>query len=252
MAGQRLSFVYDASGLTESIDKYADAVRSRKSRIEVVRGQLKLAVKGLIALTPFETLAQGRQSVHSDLRKAVKPYGGEDGSFSEIRNTGLRQRLVSYLRGGNTDAIRDIFFKLSGNGFYASYEMKDFSPSLHHSAQNARGRVVKDGFVLVPQVAAWKEYLRSLQSQVGRARGGWVDSANAMGLKLPDWVMRHSDGGAYKERITDGTLEWEMINRAIFIPDYKSKIAVALQGREAAMLNDLRRMLEGAKTHAGL
>jgi hypothetical protein len=251
MPGRRLNFTVEATGFSRALARYATEVQNDKTRTEIVREQMKFAIKAIIDLTPFDTLAQGRQAVHTQLLRAVKPYGGENGSFEKIENDGIRRRLQNYLRAGQYDKIKDVFSKLSAKGYYASFEMADFSPELHHRYQSSRGRVESDHRILTPQVDQWKAYLEQLQGQVGRARGGWTRSADAVGLTLPGWVTRWSAGGDANALIEPGRVTFTFINRAIFIPDYRTKIEVALAGREKAMANDLRRMYEGAATHAG-
>lgn len=251
MPGQRISFTVHAEGFTAALRKYASEVRSDKSRTEIVREQMKFAIRAIIDLTPFETLAEGRQAVHTQLLRAVRPYGGEDGSFDKIDNDGLRTRLRNYLQTGQFEKIKDVFSKIGGRGYYANFEMVDFSPDLHHRWQTTRGRVEREHRVLTPQVQEWKAYLEHLQSQVGRARGGWAQSAEAVGLSLPAWVMRWRSGGAVNALVEPGRVTFTFINRAIFIPDYLEKVELALAGREKAMANDLRLMYAGAATHAG-
>lgn len=247
----RMSFTVQADGFTRALANYAREATSSKSRTEIVQNQMKLAIKAIIDLTPFATLAQGRQAVHTQLLKAVKPYGGEDGSFSRVTNEGIRGRLQNYLRTGQYDKIKDVFSKLGNKGYYSGFTMEDFSPDLHHDVQNARGRVDNDHKVLTPQVKEWNDYLDTLQGQVGRARGGWTAAATAVGLSLPNWVTRHAAGGSANALIEPGKVTFTFINRAIFIPDYQDKVELALAGREKAMANDLRRMFAGAATHAG-
>lgn len=248
-----VSFTVDTSRFESAINRYSAFLINRKGMEDVAREQMKFAVRAIIDLTPFSTLAQGRQVVHDDLKRAVKPYGGEKGDFAGVKSDKLRQRLIQASRRGQYDAIQDIFAKLNAHGgFYSRFTMENFSPSLHHKMQNSRGRVVQDGFVVTPQVREWRQYLASLQGQIGRARGGWAASADALGLSLPGWVRRHSSGGSYHESREKSSITITMINRAVFIPDYKEKVALALRGRQAAMRNDIRRLHEGAKTHAGL
>ncbi len=251
MASQRVHFTVHADSFAAALKKYAVEATSDRSRTEIVRDQMKLAIRAIIDLTPFETLAQGRQAIHTQLLRAVKPYGGEDGSFKKVENDGIRTRLQNYLRTEQFDKIKEVFAKIGGKGYYSRFQMVDFSEDLHHSVQSRRGRVETDHFVLTPQVSEWKAYLEKLQGQVGRARGGWTPSAQAVGLSLPAWITRWRDGGAVNALVEPGKVTFTFINRAIFIPDYQSKVELALAGREKAMANDLRRMYAGAASHAG-
>jgi hypothetical protein len=251
MAGVRISFTFHADEFSRALMNYARAVQNGKPKGEIVREQMKFAIRAIIDLTPFETLAQGRAVVHRDLLRAVKPYGGEDGSFSKITNDGIRERLRGYLRSSQYDKIKEVFSKIGAKGYYAGFEMVDFDPSLHHRWQNSRGHVESEHKVLTPQVRQWRDYLEHLQGQVGRARGGWAASAKATGLSLPDWVTRWESGGSASVRIEPSRVTFEFVNRAIFIPRYRERIEVALAGREKAMAGDLRRFMDGEASHAG-
>lgn len=252
MPSYRASFTVNADTLTARMSEYARLSQSDKSKGDVIRDQLKLMLRAVIDLTPFDSLAQGRTVVHRDLDRAVKPYGGEDGSFSKIKNEGLRERMVAYLRGRQYDKLRDVFNHLNAKGgYYSGWKFEDFSPSLHHFQQSRRGRVDTEKRVLTPQIQEWKAYLEKLQGAVGRARGGWTASAQAVGLSLPQWVTRHAEGGRVEAIMQPGLVQFTFINRAVFIPDYREKVELALAGREKAMANDLRRMYAGLASHAG-
>lgn len=252
MPGVRASFRVDARDFSRALMKYAAEVQNGKTRTDIVREQMAFAIRAIIDLTPFETLAQGREAVHADLLRAMKPYGGENGSFDKIKNVGIRERLQRYLRTSQYDKIQDVFTKLSRSGFYSGWKMVDFDQEIHRTRQDIRGHVVSDYKTLVPQVREWRDYLRHLQGQVGRARGGWVPSAEAVGLNsLPQWVTRWRAGGAVNALIEPGKVTFTFINRAVFMPRYRDKVETALAGREKAMANDLRRMYRGAASHAG-
>lgn len=252
MPAFRASFTVNADTLTARMAEYARMAQSAEPKGQIIKDQLKLALRAIIDLTPFDTLSQGRAVVHRDLDRAVKPYGGEDGSFSKIKNAGLKERLVKYLRSRDYTKIKEIFTQLNAKGgYYSGWQFVDFSPELHHKLQSRRGRVDTEQRVLTPQVQEWKAYLDQLQQQVGRARGGWTKSAQAVGLNLPQWVTRHSSGGAVEAIVRPGLVQFTFINRAVFIPDYREKVELALAGREKAMANDLRRMFAGLATHAG-
>lgn len=252
MPAFRASFTVNADTLVSRMAEYARLSQSAQPKSQIIRDQLKLAIKAIIDLTPFDTLAQGRAVVHRDLDRAVKPYGGEDGSFSKIKSSGLRERLVAYLRGREYAKLKDVFDHLNAKGgYYAGWRFEDFSPNLHHSVQTRKGRVETEQKVLTPQVQEWKAYLAQLQGAVGRARGGWVKSAQAVGLSLPAWITRHSEGGSVEAIVGENLVQFTFINRSVFIPDYRQKVELALSGREKAMAADLRRMYGGFITHAG-
>lgn len=252
MPAFRASFTVNADTFTSRISEYARLSQSPQPKSEIIRSQLKLGIKAILDLTPFDSLSQGRAVVHRDLRRAVEPYGGEDGSFSKIKNEGLRERMVSYLRGRDYGKLKDVFTHLNAKGgYYSGWAWEELSPSLHHKVQSYKGRVESEQRVLTPNVQEWKTYLDQLQSQVGRARGGWAKSAQAVGLSLPNWVTRHSEGGSVEAIVGPSLVQFTFINRSVFIPNYRAKIELALSGREKAMANDLRRMYDGFATHAG-
>lgn len=244
----RINFTFDATGFSRALARYATLIQNGQPKAEIVRNQMKFAVKALIDLTPFESLAQGRAVVRRDLLRAMSPYGGEDGRFSRITDDGLRARLQGYLRAGDYTKIKEVWAKI---GSKSTWRMEDFSEALHHGVQDSRGRVLRSQKILVPQVGAWNEYLEQLRQRVGRARGGWAPAAEAFGLNLPNWITRHSGGGSVSALIEPGSVTFTMINRAVFIPRYKETVELALRGREKAMATDLRRWLNGQATYAG-
>lgn len=253
MPGIRATFTLDALGFEQALRTYLLTIRDGPVKAELVKNQMRFAVRAIIDLTPFETLAQGRAVVKRDLTAAMKPYGVDGGAFpiSEIRNAGLRGRLRAYMRSGDFGKVKAIWEKL---GAGTDYVMRDFSVEQHHNNMDARGRPYGDRRVLVPQVQEWRKYLDHLRGQVGRARGGWAASAAAFGLSLPEWVTRWKAGGSISSVITERNVRFVLINRAVFIPSarYKATINLALTGREKAMATDVRRWLAGQASHAGL
>lgn len=252
MPGVRASFEFHAEDFSRSLTQYLRAVQNGQPRADIVKNQMKLAVKAIIDLTPFETLAQGRAVVKRDLTAAEKPYGVDGGAFpiKNIRDTGLRGRLEQYMQEKDYGKIKEIWARIGAN---TGFKMEDFSEDLHHSNMDSRARPYGDKQILVPQVDQWRDYLAHLRGQVGRARGGWVASAEAFGLSLPQWVTRWKAGGSVDALIEPGAVTFTMINRAVFIPRYRyqSRVQLALAGREKAMATDLRRWLNGQATAAG-
>lgn len=247
MPGVRCNFTIDATDFTRALANYATLVQNGQSRSEIVRNQMKFAIRAIIDLTPFESLAQGRAVVRRDLLNAMTPYGGEDGQFSAIKNDGLRTRLQNYLRSEQYDKIKEVWAKI---GAASAWKMMDFNEAIHHQAQDRRGHT-REQKIMVPQVDEWKAYLEHLRGQVGRARGGWAQSAEAFGLTLPQWITRWRDGGSVSALIEPGRVTFTMINRSVFIPRYQDTVETALAGRETAMATDLRRWLAGQATYAG-
>lgn len=247
MPGIRCNFTVDTRGFSLALDRYSSRVQNGQSRSDIVRNQMKFAVRAIIDLTPFESLAQGRAVVRRDLHNAMSPYGGENGQFAGIKNDGLRTRLQNYLRRGQYDQIKDVWSRI---GAGSNLRMVDFDEAIHHGAQDSRGHTRETGFI-VPQVQEWKAYLDRLRDQVGRARGGWAPSAEAFGLSLPQWVSRWRHGGTFNALTEPGQVTFTMINRSVFIPRYQQAVDTSLAGRETAMATDLRRWLDGQATYAG-
>ncbi len=246
--GIRIRYSADTSAFSAAVRKYADAVTDREGRIAVFKDQMRLLTRGLIDLTPFESLVQGRAVVKKHLNNAMFPFAGKDGDFDWVKDDGLRDRLRGYQRSEDYDSIKHIWSKIGVN---SSFQLLDFEIALHHRAQNARGHVDNSQNIMVPQYRAWAAYLDHLRGQVGRARGGWAAAARALGLSLPQWVTRWIAGGTYSVDATPGKVIFTMRNEAIFIPRYGQTVQLALAGREKAMETDVRRWLDKQATYAG-
>lgn len=249
LGGVRIGFTVDTTNFTAALGRYLSAVQNGKSRADLIKGQMKFLVRGLIDLTPPESLAQGRAAVKADITRAMSPWGGEDGQFKGIKNEGLRERLIGYLAASQYEKLHEVWRKI---GARSSLQLLDFEPALHHRVQNSRGRVPTSQGVMVPQVKAWKAYVKEIQYQVGRARGGWAAAAGVVGLTLPEWVTRHSDGGDATVLVEPNRTTFTFVNRSVFIPRYAQNMELAISGRQKAMEVDVRRFLDGAKTFAGL
>lgn len=211
--------------------------------------QLQLLMRAVINQTEFSTKAEGDASTERDLKRAMMPWGGADGQFSTIQDSRLRLRLRAYLWSMDYDILKKIFASWAGK---SGMTMQDFSESLHHNAQDRRGRVGYDHHTFVPQVSEWNQYLRRLQANVGRARGGWALSAELLGIPQPSWVTRHASGG-YVSLVEDsGHTTIIMGNSAIFMPRYNERIELALRVREQALVLQLQKLLSQQAARAGL
>lgn len=247
--GVRTNFTVDLTGFNQALSRYLGHVQPDKL-VPVFEQQLKLMMREVIDVTPFESLAQGRSIVKRDLYAAMKPYGGEDGSFSGINSLALRARLAGYMAKKDYDSIKQVFSKV---GKKSGFQLVDFDVNRHYQNMNADGHPRDDLMVWVLQVDQWKQYLEHLRGQVGRARGGWANAARHFGLSLPAWVTRWAGGGYIELNISGAILTYTMVNRGAFFRNahYKDKIEYALAQREKYMEADLRRYLAGAASNAG-
>jgi len=237
--GIATSFTVDLTGFNQAMSRYLGFEQ-----------QLKLLMREVIDVTPFDSLAQGRAVVKRDLYAAMKPYGGEDGAFLGINSLSLRSRLQGYMEKKDYDSIRKIFEKVGKN---SGFQLVDFDVNRHYDNMNADGHPRADLNVWVLQVEEWKQYLEHLRGQVGRARGGWANAARHFGLALPAWVTRWAGGGYIQLDIAGPIMSYTMVNRGAFFRSghYKDKVEYALAQREKYMEADVRRYLSGAASNVG-
>jgi hypothetical protein len=78
-------------------------------------------------------------------------------------------------------------------------------PSVHKAARNARGRVGKGHGQFVLSESSIKSYIKQTQTHVGKWKSGWMSCAMHLGIKVPDWISRHSIPGIFIDHTNNRT-----------------------------------------------
>lgn len=238
------TFKTDFSKFNRAMEDYAAI--TKRGIPEVFKMQMRLLMKQVMSFTFPKQRAQGENAVRRDIARAITPTDAQ--WVSHIRNDGLRNRIQKLLDAGSRTALDEVLTR-SKMG-----QIVPFSPMLHKSARNARGRVTKSSGKLTTDVAAHKAYTDKKVKLVGWARSGWTPMLNAVGGgTIPSWVRRHgtAGGSAYgnPDHPTRPTITG--INTAVKIPGYQASVDAAMRVRERAMQADIMRILAGGATKAG-
>ncbi len=89
-----------------------------------------------------------------------------------------------------------------------------------------------------------------LADRVGFARAGWGKAASATGLKLPQWVSKHTGAapGGY-DAPTPNKLEIVATNKSTKIPNYFAKhVEPAIRSRVRSIASEVARLVKGGQS----
>lgn len=165
-----------------------------------IRWRFNLVLRRATHLTPPRNLAQGRAATGRDVFRAVEP-------FPHAQTTDKRLRQI--FRDRDHTAF-NAFARRIGQPWLAA----PFSPKLHESLRDNRGRVRRRRlrtFVLGrPDTGALLRHRKRKQDHVGLAKAGWLPGLVGTGSSaVAGWIMRHyvrfgpAFLGSYEDRSQD-------------------------------------------------
>lgn len=162
--------------------------------------------------TPPDTREQGKKAVARDIRKSVvllKPEHFEDRVPSRNRFRSIRKAI----RSRDYQTLRVVAEKGGLGPRFRSAYLGRFAPEWHQEQRNPKtGRVKRQAFkYATADGEAVTSYIRKVQEDVGRAKGGWAAAFAALGGRPSDWISRHSAEGVYEEnyRSQGSSVIWE-------------------------------------------
>lgn len=209
---------------------------------KVVRIQARLANEDLIRITAPKSLAQGRRAVLRDVSRAVTVIDP-----SGVHGVNLRQAILS----GDYDLVQRILLD-DPHGKWAGYRLERFSPTLHQSRRDKRGRVRRNYKVITLDANQHRAYVKQVQGHVGIARAGWASSGRHVGARIPQWVLKHDveQYGRVLDQLHDKTKpSITMTNLAKGNSSVTgAKVRDVLRRRVSAMTRDINQMLAGRRS----
>lgn len=196
----------------------------------------------LLKITSPKTQAQGRKAVARDISRAMWAIDP-----AKIHNAILRQ-AVQDQEFDVVMAFLNNLKKAGKGGALAHYRLEHFSPALHHSARDRRGRVRRSKGIIVLERSAHSKYVREIQGHVGSTKYAWGVGAQKMGASIPNWILAHHGGLAVFEdnRTVRDAPSVAMTNKGPGIGGLEtSMIQRAVDNREKAMNRDVDQVLAG-------
>lgn len=215
-----------------------------KDARQAIRYQSMLLGKRLIQFTPPATRAQGRKAVARDIERAVTPLRPLD-----FKSPGIR-RLI---RARDYAGLEAVFARFE-QGPFARFTVRPFSPELHRSKRDRRGRVTRSAKVATPDAKEVREYVREVQQRVGRAKGGWVRTVTHLGGSAPAWLTQHAGTGTVEDRTAELNPYVRMRNRSEWAGDSEVNrvLATAFRSRRRDIFTSIEKAAADARRKAGL
>jgi hypothetical protein len=172
------------------------AARTGLNMREALYEEWPLLIRKVMDFTPpFETggkagatdLSVGRGAVASDIYKTMNVF-----------NPAARTRsLEKVIDEKNIEAF-NIIARRSKSGYMKGKTAVAFSPQIHLSQRNKRGRVGgsdRRQVVLGSDVGLLKKYVAEVQNRVGWAKSGWLKALLLVGGTAPNYVMKKGTSG---------------------------------------------------------
>lgn len=232
-----LDLSVNARAFNDAVTRYV--LTLGKDARGAVRQQSMLLGKKLVQFTPPNTRSQGRKAVARDIQRAVTPLRPAGFTSTEIRKL---------IRKGDHAALEVIFSRFKG-GQFAGFKVLPFSPDLHRSKRDSRGRVTKSAKVATTDAAEVRDYIRQVQNHVGRAKGGWVATVTRLGGSVPEWLLRQAETGSVEDRTEFVNPSVKMKNRSEWAGD--ANVDRVLSGAMGARRRDILASIEKATETAG-
>lgn len=133
-------------------------------------------------------LSVGRAAVANDIYKTMRPFDP-----AQIKTKAMR-RIVET----KDIAAFNIVAARSKSALLSGVQAIPFSPQVHLSQRDARGRVRgrdRRRVVLGTDAVLLKRYVTKVQSMVGYAKSGWLKALHLVGGTGPAYVEKHGTGG---------------------------------------------------------
>jgi hypothetical protein len=194
----------------------------------------------LIKITAPKTQAQGRKAVARDISKAMWALDPK-----KIHNRILRQAVEDR----EYDVVAAFLASIRNKGgLLSNYHLEHFSPHLHQSKRDKRGRVRRSQRVIVLERSEHSRYVREIQGHVGSAKYAWGKGASFLGATVPGWILNHH---ASLGELENGLHNVQnpsvaMTNKSPGVATVEaSMIQRAVNRRELAMNRDVDQVLAG-------
>jgi len=248
-----------------SIDqvKWANTLRKLskamgKSIGEVMRGQAKLIVRDATRFTPpfadrpiKESFKKQRDTGNMAVLADHRKFYREASMFNLLAKGAYGERIAKLIETGKRE---EALVSLQERGLQFIGISRQANKDEHARYRDRRGRIrTKKGFLLhsgqlpefdaslqsakaMPGDPRLKRMVKAAMKRVGNAKSGWVVAANALGVKLPQWIKRQrgSTEGGYLEQGREEKLIITMQNRVPYMQGRRELAIVnrALKNRQ--------------------
>lgn len=222
--------------------------------VKLLQEEMRLLLKDILSKTPptksprgddapMSARQRGSTAIENDMRRLATPLAWKEIKIPE---------LAEAVRGRKFDKIKAIVQNVPAWKNRKVYTSLSELQSAHLMRRNQYGRIRGRCDALAIGID-WSKYTRTLKKRVGWTRAGWWKAAQALGLSLPNWVIRHQSyapSGYYAP--SPNNLSIESVNRSIKIPNYFDRhVMPAMKQRGRSLEREVGRLLRGGKSRRG-
>jgi hypothetical protein len=234
------------------------AVKTGLTMREALYEEWPLLIRKVMDFTPpFKTggaagasdLSVGRAAVANDIYKTMNVF-----------NPAARTKRLERILETKDIAAFNIVAARSRSSYMKGKTAVAFSPQVHLSQRNRRGRVPGSDrrvVVLGSDVGLLKKYVKEVQERVGYAKSGWLKALLLVGGNAPGYVMKKgtSGGDVIDDHADEENPSITAINRtpwAVRKDEGDRILAAAKASRIQAIISKIRTKERLARKAAGL
>lgn len=174
---------------------------------EVVKSEGRLLVQDAMRMTPPFANAPSTESLNAQRKTGEKAVERDINKVFaklkslKVRDKRIRKDLARAIRKRDFARVKIIlkYMKLP-----VEDAMREADPAVHEHKRDRRGRVQRNkNKVWILNEPSLNRIIREKKKHVGKAKAGWAAAARGLGVKLPNWITRHSSPGAFKDNTKD-------------------------------------------------
>jgi hypothetical protein len=222
------------------------ASAAQRAESDVLRQQARLLVKDCARMTPpcgrsalTESYAQqrrtGLKALARDVKRVFQPMENtvkglntaEANSKPGFTGEPVGTRALRYARTGQLDKLNELLKHFK----FRRRAVKDATVALFKSARTIshRTRTINQRFVVTnPRSIA--AATKAEGAEIGKAKAGWVRAAEALGEKLPSWILKHRSPGLYVPKLTGPVQSITVGNLVDYIQEAGASLKIIQRG----------------------
>lgn len=260
MGGKRTSF--DISVLVNKLRTVPGLLE--KELKPLVEQQAKLFVEDMMKWTPpaskgvtgVKAKKQGESAVARDITKI---YATPKDAFAAIQEVDLAEakRFWKLYKAGDTKAAGEILRIHGGRAFQATSSFSPFDGgTMHGRFRDNRGRIRTTRVMqVVSDPGELKKYVKERQKRVGHLASGWLQAANRVGARVPEWVRRQGAlAGSVRVETANNRFVIVMISKVSYAArqGQQNRANFVMAKRKKALDKRMPHILRSAAKKAGL
>lgn len=210
------------------------ASESPKLLRTLVKAEAGLLARDVVRILPPSKVGIGKRAVAADIHKVFLTASAMYRSL-RVTDPDKAKAFWKAIRANDYTRARDILGNNSslpdGAGMLSTVDV-----SMHRRARNNKGRVVQEQpSALIVEARSVSDYIRTRQGNVGYAKSPWGRAANALGQRVPAWILKTNGPGILEVDNAFLTPSVTIGSRVDSAADHAPLVRYVLKGREGIL-----------------